>query len=124
MIVGSPSKLWSRRGLLGLTGSLLAHRLQADLPRSQPPARPKPATKKIAVVASTYHYLSHAYHICGRFLDGYLRDGKMHYPDFAIADMYVEQQKADDLSKELAKKHRFALFDSIAGALTLGGDKL
>jgi hypothetical protein len=48
----------------------------------------------------------------------------MHYPDFGIAGMHVEQQKANDLSKELAKKHGFPLFPDVAGALTLGGDRL
>lgn len=96
----------------------------ADLPRGRPPARPRPAPRKIAVVASVYHYLSHAYHIVGRFLDGYLRAGTMHYPDYGVAGMYVEQQQDDDLSKELAKKHGFKLYDDVAGALTLGGDKL
>ena len=85
--------------------------------------RPKP-TKKLAVVTTAYHYLSHAYHICGRFLYGYLRDGKMHYPDFAIAGMYVEQKKEGDLSVELSRKHGFTLYPDVAGALTLGGDKL
>jgi hypothetical protein len=48
----------------------------------------------------------------------------MHYPDFGIAGMYVEQQKDNDLSKELSKKHGFSLYPDVAGALTLGGDKL
>ena len=96
----------------------------ADTPRTRPPKRAKPAAKKLAVVTTAYYYLSHAYHVCGRFLYGYLRDGKMHYPDFGIAGMYVEQQKANDLSQELSKKHGFPLSDDVAGALTLGGDKL
>jgi len=29
--------------------------LAADLPRSQPPPRPKPATKKLAVVTTAYY---------------------------------------------------------------------
>lgn len=112
----------SRRAFLCTVGA--SPLLGADLQRSSPPPRPKPPTKKLAIVASTYHYLSHAYHICGRFLYGYLRDGKMHYPDFGLAGMHVEQQKDDDLSKELCKKHKVPLFDSIAGALTVGGEKL
>jgi hypothetical protein len=85
--------------------------------------RPK-ASKKLAVITTAYHYLSHAYHICGRFLYGYARDGKMHYPDFAIAGMYVEQKKEGDLSVELSRKHGFTLYPDVAGALTLGADKL
>src|SRR5262249_42080109 len=96
----------------------------ADLPRSQPPPRPDRPAKKLALVTTAYYYLSHAYHVCGRFLYGYLRDGKMHYPDFGIAGMYVEQQKDNDLSRELAKKHGFTLVPDVAGALTLGTGKL
>src|SRR6516225_12296093 len=97
----------SRRAFLhAAAGTVLApNLLAADLPRSQPPPRPDRPTKKLAVVTTAYYYLSHAYHVCGRFLYGYLRDGKMHYPDFGIAGMHVEQQKDDDLSRELSKKH-------------------
>jgi hypothetical protein len=116
----------SRRGFLGAAAGLcLAGGLTAEeLPRCQPPPRPDKAPKKLAVVTTAYYYLSHAYHVCGRFLNGYLRDGKMHYPDFGIAGMYVEQTGAGDLSKEHARKHGFPLYPDIAGALTLGGDKL
>src|SRR5262249_52411039 len=96
----------------------------ADLPRSQPPPRPDKPRKKLAVVTTAYYYLSHAYHVCSRFLHGYLRDGRLHYPDFGIAGMYVEQQKEGDLSRELARKHGFTLHPDVAGALTRGGDKL
>src|SRR5437016_893132 len=95
-----------------------------EQPRSRPSPRKDKPGKKLAVVTSAYYYLSHAYHICGRFLNGYLREGKMHYPDFGIAGMYVEQQKASDLSRELARKHGFTLYPDIAGALTIGSDRL
>jgi hypothetical protein len=116
----------SRRDFLcAAAGAFLApHAVAADRPRSQPPPRPDKPAKKLAVVTTAYHYLSHAYHVCGRFLYGYLRDGRMHYPDFGIAGMHVEQLKDNDLSRELATKHGFALYPDVAGALTLGGDKL
>ena len=53
--------------------------------RAEPPPRPGKAPKKLAIVTTAYYYLSHAYHVGGRFLHGYLRDGKMHYPDFGLA---------------------------------------
>ena len=94
-------------------------------PRAQPPARTGKPRRRLAVVATAYNYLSHAYHICGRFLHGYLRDGRMHYPDWTIAGMYVDQPKrAGDLSRELSKQHGFTLYETVAGALTLGGDRL
>src|SRR5450755_536015 len=116
----------SRRGFLGAAAGLcLAGELAAEeRPHIQPPPRPDKAPKKLAVVTTAYYYLSHAYHVCGRFLNGYLRDGKMHYPDFGLAGMYVEQTGPGDLSKEHARKHGFPLYAAIASALTLGGDKL
>jgi len=103
-----------------LTGTARA----ADFPRSRPPARTTPARKKLAVVTTAYYYLSHAYHVCGRFLHGYLRDGKMHYPDFAIAGMHVAQTPKNDLSGELSRKFGFCLLPDISSCLTLGGNHL
>ena len=47
--------------------------------RARPIPAPQPAPKRprVAVLASTYFYLSHAYHIVGRFLDGFaVHDGR------------------------------------------------
>ncbi len=96
----------------------------ADSPRAKPPKRARPAAKKLAVVCSTYHYLSHAYHIAGRYLDGYMKGDEHHFPEFGIASAYVEQVKANDLSRELAKEHSFRLSEAIDDALTLGTGKL
>ncbi len=105
----------TRRDFVRLAaGAALAPRaFAADAPR-----------KKLAVVATAYYYLSHAYHICGRFLYGYRRDGRMHSPDFGLAGLYVEQQKDGDLSRELSRRHGFPLFPDVAGALTLGTGRL
>ncbi|VTR95527.1 Uncharacterized protein OS=Singulisphaera acidiphila (strain ATCC BAA-1392 / DSM 18658 / VKM B-2454 / MOB10) GN=Sinac_1553 PE=4 SV=1 [Gemmata massiliana] len=96
----------------------------ADSLRTKPPKRARPATKKVAVVCSIYHYLSHAYHITGRYFDGYMKGDEHHFPDFGIASAYVDQVKANDLSRELAKEHSFRLSESIDDALTLGTGKL
>src|SRR5438445_188723 len=77
-----------------------SRRPAAEAATSPRPAKPR---KKLAVITTAYYYLSHAYHICGRFLNGYLRNGRMYYPDFGIAGMYVEQTKEGDLSRELAR---------------------
>src|SRR3979490_1468476 len=79
-------------------------------PRTQPPARQGTPKRRIAVVTTAYHYLSHAYHIVGRFAHGYLRDGRPHFPDYAVAGMHVDQPKhAGDLSHELSKEFGFTL---------------
>ncbi len=113
-----------RTFLAGAAAALGGPLTAADFPRSQPPPRPTKPTRKLAVVTTAYHYLSHAYHLCGRFLHGYLRDGRFHHPDFALVGMFVAQQKDNDLSKELARTHGFTLYPDVAGALTLGGAKL
>lgn len=120
-------KPWSRRHFLQASGAAISVSALAAAeqgPRTEPAPRPTKSQKKLAVVTTAYYYLSHAYHICGRFLYGYLRDGKLHYPDFDLAAMYVEQKKEGDLSVELSGKHGFTIYPDIASALTLGGDKL
>ncbi len=96
----------------------------ADSLRSRPPKRTKPAPKKIALLTSVYRYLSHSYHIAGRFLHGYLKDGAHHFPDLDIASVYVQQVGERDLSRGLAKDYNFRLSETVEDALTLGTDKL
>src|SRR4051794_26469483 len=71
----------------------------------QPGGAATSARPKVAALASTYFYLSHAYHIVGRFLDGFpVYDGQgteggesgpigpnLHVPAFEIASLYIEQ---------------------------------
>src|ERR1043166_1847381 len=124
----------SRRGFLqsSAAGLALAQSAQGGAqpeaprpgPRAMPPGRQGQPKRRLAVVTTTYYYLSHAYHICGRFLHGYLRDGSMHYPDFGIVGMHVEQTGAGDLSASLAKTPGFTLYPNVADALTLGGSRL
>lgn len=118
--------LTTRRAFLAasaLAGAGLAPITAADSLRTRPPKRKKPAEKKIAVVCSVYWYLSHAYHIAGRFLDGYMVGDEHHFPEQGVASMYV-QQLHKDLSRGLAKEHGFRLSPTIEDALTLGTGKL
>ena len=98
--------------------------LAADTPRTRPPKRAKPAAKKVAVLTSVYRYLSHSYHIAGRFLDGYMKGDEHHFPDFGVASVYAEQLPKNDMSRDLAKEHGFRLSNTIEDALTLGTGKL
>jgi hypothetical protein len=94
---------------------------------------------RVAALASVYFYLSHAYHIVGRFLDGFpVYDGQgieggvsgpigpnLHVPPFEIASLYIEQASdATDLGRAKARKHGVRLCPTIADALTLGTGKL
>lgn len=96
----------------------------ADRPLTSPPKRSQPAKRKLALLTTTYHYLSHAYHIAGRFLHGYLRNDGYHFPDADIVSMYVEQTGEKDLSRGIAKSRDIRQAPTIAEALTLGTGKL
>jgi hypothetical protein len=100
--------------------------VQAPAGAAAPGARPK-----VAALVSVYYYLSHAYHIVGRFLDGFpVYDGKsgpqaLHRPPFEIASLFIEQvAPATDLGRAKAQRHGVRLSPTIADALTLGTGKL
>jgi hypothetical protein len=117
-----------RRQFLGSSAAGLAIAASAG----GQPAGPRP---RVAALASVYFYLSHAYHIVGRFLDGFPvhePDGRryecidgVHKPPFEIASLYIEQTpEATDLGRAKAKRHGVRLSPTIADALTLGTGKL
>ena len=85
------------------------------------------ARPKVAAVTTVYHYLSHAYHIVGRFIDGFIvNDGNgLHKPSFDVASLFIEQMPpATDLGRAKARAHGIRLSPAIADALTLGTGKL
>jgi hypothetical protein len=110
----------TRREFLEASAALVS---LAPVARSAQQGKPRP---RIAAITTAYHYLSHAYHIVGRFLDGFdLHDGKgLHKPDFEIASLFIEQTPANDLGRDKAKRHGVRLSPSVADALTLGTGKL
>lgn len=122
----------SRRVFLegvGLAAGLGAAGVRPVEGTEEPARRPR-----IAVLSSTYFYLSHAYHIVGRFLDGFpVYDGgpgrtaeqNLHRPPFEIASLYIEQATEEtDLGRAKAARHDVRLSPSIADALTLGTGEL
>jgi hypothetical protein len=79
--------------------------------------------KKVAAVVTEYRKWSHADVILGNLLEGYAPDRKTR-PDLQLVSLYTDQVPKSDLSRGLAKKHGFKICETIAEALTLGGDKL
>ncbi|MBI1913949.1 MAG: hypothetical protein HYS12_04330 [Planctomycetes bacterium] len=79
--------------------------------------------KKVAAVVTEYRKWSHADVIVGKVLEGFTYDGGAG-PAMQVVSMYVDQFSAADMSRALAKKHRFTIYDTIEKALTLGGDQL
>lgn len=92
--------------------------------RARPPKPSKGNRKPIATVCTVYRPLSHAYHIAGRFIHGYTRDGRFHVPAHYVSTLCVDQTPDNDLSRDLAREHGIRVTRSIAEALTNGGDQL
>src|SRR5204863_3610679 len=92
--------------------------------RARPPKPEKDGRKPIAVICTVYRPLSHAYHIAGRFIRGYPRDGRLHVPGHYVRSLCVDQVPDNDLSREVGREFDIHVTRSIADALTLGGDKL
>jgi hypothetical protein len=79
--------------------------------------------KKIAAVVTEYRRWSHADVIVGKILEGFNYDNGAR-PNMRIVSMYVDQFPPKDMSRDLAKKYGFTIYDSIAKAVTLGGNTL
>jgi hypothetical protein len=79
--------------------------------------------KRVAAIVTEYRLHSHADVIVGKILEGFNYDGGAG-PNLKVVSMYVDQFPDGDMSRGLAKKHGFKIYDKIADALTLGGTDL
>ncbi len=81
---------------------------------------------KVAVVATAYYPRSHADVIVSRWLTPRETDADWGWqgPRTRIVSLYVEQFGDKDMAREVAAAHGLPLFDSVAAALTLGGETL
>ena len=70
--------------------------------------------KKVAAIVTEYRHHSHADVIIGKLIEGYNYDGGAG-PNLKLVSMYVDQFPPKDMSRPLAKKYGFRLYDSIAG---------
>ncbi len=89
-----------------------------------PSAAQLPSRKKLRVAAinSIFRLRSHAYHILGRMVFGFQKDGLHHQPNLQLVRMYNDQQPADDLGPSFCQRHNIELVTTPAAAL--GGGKL
>src|SRR4051794_28409362 len=110
----------ARAGLAVGTGISLASSCVAEM---QPAGSAKNMRPRIAALASTYFYLSHAYHIVGRFLDGFTvyasedNGNPQHHPAFEVSSLFIEQAAGpSDLGRPKAERHGVRLSPTITDA--------
>ncbi|WP_397568251.1 hypothetical protein [Schlesneria sp. T3-172] len=111
----------TRRSFLGATAAGFA---SSSLLWGQGPSEPgSPAEAglkrkpRVAAINSVYRLRSHAYHIAGRFIHGYTRNGFHHQPPFELVRMWNHQQPPADLGPSVCEQHGIELCKSIPQAL-------
>jgi hypothetical protein len=108
----------------GMGQAAAARQAPAAAFRTRPPKPTKEGRKPIAVITTVYRPMSHAYHIAGRFVNGYTIGGRFHVPRHYVSSLYVDQRPANDLSRTLGRDFGVRVCGSIADALTNGSDRL
>jgi uncharacterized repeat protein (TIGR03806 family) len=103
---------------------LLAYLTSDGDPKALPPVTGAPPEKRVAAIVTVYRHNSHADIIVSRLLQTDTLDGKGKDSPLKLASLYTDQKPADDISRMLAASHRFPVFSSVAGALTLGTGQL
>jgi len=86
----------------------------ADSPMKQP--------QRIAAVNTVYRPMSHAHHICRRFLVGFEHNGFHYQPAFRVVRMYNDQYPVNDIGRRDAKRYDVELADTVAAALAPAGE--
>src|SRR5262249_831052 len=113
----------TRRQFLARSAGLAAAALLPQRGWSQLVAPPA-SDKKVAAIVTTYHRYPQADNIVTRFMEGSSIIGKSYPPPCKVASLYIDQVGETDIGRPLAKHWKIPLANSIAEALTLGGDKL
>lgn len=111
----------SRRGFLAASSSLLAASTLTAA-ETKPFPVPEHRPPKLAAINSIYRLRSHAYHICGRFILGYQKDGFHRQPPFKLVRMFNHQHPKGDMEREISERHGVEISKSVADAL--GGKSL
>jgi hypothetical protein len=80
--------------------------------------------KNVAALTTVYRHNSHGDIIISRLLQTDTLDGKGKDSPLKLVSLYTDQVPSGDTSRMLSASHRFPIFDTIEGALTLGTGKL
>jgi hypothetical protein len=90
-------------------------------PGQEPAAGPPQRKLRVAAINSVFRFRSHAYHIVGRFVHGYRKDGFHHQPPFQVVRMYDDQSPPEDLGPGFCRDHGIELCKTPEEAL--GGQR-
>src|SRR5829696_7989121 len=106
---------YSRRKFLA---SAAAMTLGSGLPAAASAAgQVRAGRAPLAVLGTVYRPLSYLYHLAGRFLHGYPRDGNHHAPAQYVHSLWVEQAPENDLSRDVCRRFGVRRARTVADAL-------
>lgn len=114
------SSITRRRFLGHASATAMCCRLPSSS-RGQDSFQVKP--RSVAGIVTAYEHGLHSDVLLGKILDGWKQDGGPG-PALRLASMYIDQFTSRDLARAQSRKHHVPIFDTIEGALTLGGDQI
>ncbi|MEQ9408704.1 MAG: hypothetical protein RIK87_13290 [Fuerstiella sp.] len=80
-------------------------------------------SRSVAAVLTAYEYGLHADVLIGKILEGWEQNGGPG-PALRLASMYVDQFTDRDMARPMSEKYGVPIFDTIEGAVTVGGDRI
>lgn len=86
-------------------------------------SRDAEVVKSVAGVITAWEYGLHADVLLGKILEGWEQKGGTG-PKLKLASVYVDQFTDRDMARALSQKHGVPIFDTIEGAVTVGGDHI
>ncbi|HEX5104601.1 MAG TPA: hypothetical protein VFV87_12360 [Pirellulaceae bacterium] len=117
----------SRRHFLagGLATLAATASATADQPEGRQPATAKAAGAsrplRVAAINSIFRLRSHSYHILGRMVYGFQKDGLHHQPNLQVVRMFNDQYPPDDLSRSFCQRKGIELCKTAAETLGARG---
>jgi hypothetical protein len=112
---------FSRRNFLASAAALTLGSGLAKAEKSNSAAPSRSGRAPLAVLGTVYRPLSYLYHLAGRFLHGYPRDGGHHLPAQYVHSLWLDQSPANDLSREVCRSFDVRRARTVRDAL-LGAD--
>ena len=114
---------FTRREMLGITGMAGLAALAGFVPVL--PGQQAPSKPRVAVLASYWGATrSHADWIVTKLIDGYWWHGAYNPSRIEVASIYLHQHDTSQLGQKVAKAKGIPVYQTVAEALTLGGNEL
>src|SRR5215831_11036321 len=109
----------TRRQFLGMAAGAALGLAGLPLPAAETRQRPR-----VAAVFTEFTYRSHAHVILENFLEPYLFNGERTDPGVEVVSFYADQTPRGHMTEDVAREYKIPIFQTIEGALCLGGKGL